>query len=106
MTDAKLNPSNQFDAQSMATMLRMLFDENPDGVVIMNAAGEMMANPVGISLVAAPDPGVSPEEWSKHYGFFHEDGVTRVPPGGDPLALALKGQAVNDLVMFVKGPAR
>ena len=104
-TNATTNPTAELSVENMKAMLGALFDENPDGVFIADAAGNINANAVCAAMTgSAQQTNVAPEEWSELYGIFYDDEVTRIPPGADPLALALKGQTLTDFVIFMKGP--
>ncbi|MFT3928525.1 MAG: STAS domain-containing protein [Myxococcales bacterium] len=104
MSDGILTANDTLDPKSMTAMLGVLFDDNPDGIVIADTSGRITCNPVAIAAIGAPDPDVSPEEWSERYGLFHEDQQTRFPPNADPLALAMQGQVVSDVIMFSRNP--
>jgi len=93
-------------AESMAALVDILFDSNPDGIVVVDADGAIRINDVAAGIhPKPPDPHVPPSEWSDLVGLFHEDQVTRFAPGADPLALALQGQTLNNGVIFVRNHA-
>jgi len=91
--------------EAMAALVEILFDNNPDGVLIVDGLGNITANGAARNITGTqPDRNVPPEEWGERYGLFREDQVTRLDTGSDPLALAMRGQMVTNFVFFMKGP--
>ncbi|MFO0552303.1 MAG: STAS domain-containing protein [Polyangiaceae bacterium] len=75
-------------------LLDLLFEHLPHGVCTTSADGVFRTNSradqlMGSVVQDANDPG-SPEEWSKRFGIFHEDGVTPYPNEELPLYRALR----------------
>lgn len=79
-------------AADQAALLGILFDDNPDGVALVNTAGELQINPAGIRSLpgstAAPDS-TPTAEWSAKYGLFLDEKGTAHPPDKLPLVRAL-----------------
>jgi len=95
----------QLDAEALKALVEILFDNNPDGIIIADASGKLSMNSVAAELVGGPAADAAPEEWAERYGLFYEDQVTRYAPGTDPIAMAMKGVTVTEAVGFVRSPA-
>ena len=74
-----------------------------DGVVVADAQMRFsLFNPsaeriLGIGMTDRP-----PEEWTDLYGVFFTDAVTPVPAEKLPLVLAVRGETVEDLRLFIR----
>ncbi len=73
-----------------------------DGVIAVNAKGEfILTNPGAERIIRKPITGVTPEEWSRHYGIYKSDRDELVPPEQLPLAQAIRGESVRNMEMRV-----
>ena len=74
-----------------------------DGVVAADLTGHMLVyNAAAERLIGTAGPGVSPEDWPRHYGFYLPDTITPYPASQLPLARAMRGQQVDGAEIFVR----
>ncbi|MDQ6706116.1 MAG: PAS domain-containing protein, partial [Acidobacteriota bacterium] len=74
-----------------------------DGVVVVDLIGGLLVyNAAAKRLIGAASVGISPEDWSRHYGFYLPDTVTPYPASELPLAQAMRGQPVDAAEIFVR----
>lgn len=101
-----MSDDNQAEMVRLRAMLKILFDNNPDGVCIGDKTGRLTVNPAGIAMLPSPDASrgtVAVTEWSEAYGLFMADGKTPHPAETLPLARALlKGETVLDHELFCR----
>lgn len=102
MTEVKNEGVQEMTAADMVALFGVLFDQNPDGIIIADATGKLTMNARAIEFskgLTVDD--ARPEEWSEKYGLFREDQVTPFPPNEDPLGLALtKRESVSDVTIY------
>ena len=93
----------QLEHQSQ--LMQSTFDSISDGVVVADENGQFtMFNPSAEKIVGIGATDTTPDEWSEQYGLFFYDKVTPFPAAELPLTLALKGQATDNVEMFVRNP--
>lgn len=82
----------------------VLFNENPDGVVVSDATGKVISNPTSMNMLGAPSaPDAIPAQWTTEFGFFGSDGKTPIPVEELPLMRSLmRGEIVVDFEMFIR----
>ena len=94
-------------AASARGVLAAIFDECPDGVMIMHADGSIEMNPSGARIGGVTQIEGDPDEWPDQYGIFHGDRVTRMSTEEMPLIKSLRtGQPVDDQLLYLCGPAK
>ena len=95
------------DLQRQAQLVDTVFESITDGVVaaspdgrfsIFNSSAEKI---VGMGRMVLP-----PEQWTHRYGIFQEDQKTPVPTDELPLVRAFRGEATDDLEMFIRNDKR
>jgi rsbT co-antagonist protein RsbR len=91
------------DLQSQSSILRATLDGIADGVLVADETGRFThvnaaAQPF-MKLSEEPDPST---EWRKASGFFRSDGVTPYPPEEHPIARAMRGESVDNEVIFLR----
>ena len=85
--------------------MESIFNSISDGVVVADANGAFtIFNPSAEKIVGIGPTETGPDEWSDNYGLFFPDRVTPFPPEELPLARALRGQASDEVEMFVRNP--
>jgi rsbT co-antagonist protein RsbR len=85
------------------TLLALLFDENPDGLCILDAQGNLKMNPAANAMVGASDEKLEPGDMEKH-GLFREDAITPFPYADLPAMRAMAtGESVSDVIVFCRG---
>ncbi len=87
-------------------MLQIMLDTMSDGVIIADTKGNFVVfNPAAEEMFGKLIS-IDPQQWSEHFGIFESDCVTGVPPEKLPLARAMRGEAVDDMEMFVRSADR
>ena len=76
-----------------------------DGVVVTDAQLRItLANPSARRILGSDIPDHIPDEWAGDTGLFYPDRETRVPTEETPSARAVRGETLEDLVLFVRSP--
>ena len=89
------------ELQHEVEVMQAIFDSISDGVIVVDATGNLTFNPsaeriVGVRLDTLPD------RWIKEYQIFYTDTVTPIPPEELPLARALRGEPTDEMEMFIR----
>ena len=86
-------------------LMQSTFDSISDGVVVADEDGQFtMFNPSAEKILGMGATDIDSDEWSEQYGVFFPDKVTPLPSAELPLTLALKGQATDNVEMFIRNP--
>ena len=103
-TENQLRESiTQLEHQSQ--LMQSTFDSISDGVVVADEDGQFtMFNPSAEKILGMGATDIDSDEWSDQYGVFLPDKVTPLPSAELPLTLALKGQATDNVEMFIRNP--
>ena len=92
----------QLTAQSQ--LLRSIFNSISDGVFVVDENGSIiMANPSAMRMadMAMPQPSIEPNAWIQGYNYFYPDKITPFPIEELPIMSAIRGEAVDDVEIFV-----
>ena len=82
-----------------------IFNSISDGVVAADANGAFtIFNPSAEKIIGIGATETGPDEWSDNYGLFFPDRVTPFPTDELPLTRALRGEALDEVDMFVRNP--
>ncbi len=85
----------------------LLFEHNPDGVLIADAMGTLRSNRAAQEMMRQEVNDQKRDEWSTSYGFFHTDKVTRVPLEELALSRTLAtGEVIEEEIIFITSEAR
>jgi PAS domain S-box-containing protein len=88
-------------------VLQLILDSMTDGVAVADARGQFLVFNRAAEQILGVDAGTTgPAGWSDLYGLFVEDGMTPFPPMELPLARAIRGEEVRDVVMMTRNPGR
>lgn len=87
-----------------SAMIALLFDHSPHGVTIVDAQGTARVNPKSQEIMGMMADAAPRDQWSAEFGFFHPDKVTPVSPEELGLNRALKGESVEEELVFVRTP--
>ena len=91
--------------QNQVQLTDTIFNSISDGVVAADASGAFtIFNPSAERILGIGPIDTPPDRWSDTYGFFFPDRVTPFPADELPLARALKGEASDEVEMFVRNP--
>ena len=92
--------------QNQVQLTDTIFNSMGDGVIAADASGTFtIFNPSAKRILGIGPIDTTPDKWSEDYGFFFTDRITPFPAAELPLARALKGEASDDVEMFVRNPA-
>lgn len=90
---------------SRAHQIQLVLDTMSDGVILADMQGQfVLFNPAAQHLVG-PLYSMPPDKWSHHFGIFGSDQTTHYPSEQLPLARALRGEAVDDVELYLKSPS-
>ena len=81
----------------------VIMDENPDAIAILQPDGSIALNTVGMRMMsdlATPPEGGS-VDWAEAYGLFRADKITRFPQEELPLFRALRGEHIDDELVWM-----
>ena len=91
--------------QNQVQLTDTIFNSMGDGVIAADASGRFtIFNPSAESILGIGPIDTTPDKWSEDYGFFFPDRVTPFPADELPLARALRGEASDEVEMFVRNP--
>ena len=91
--------------QNQVQLTDTIFNSISDGVIAADASGAFtIFNPSAERIIGIGPIDTTPDKWSENYGFFFPDRVTPFPADELPLARALKGEASDEVEMFVRNP--
>ena len=91
--------------QNQVRLTDTIFNSISDGVVAADTSGNFtIYNPSAERILGIGPIDTTPDKWSEDYGFFFPDKVTAFPSDELPLARALKGEASDEVEMFVRNP--
>ena len=94
------------ELQNQVHLTDTIFNSMGDGVIAADTNGSFtIFNPSAERILGIGRIDTTPDRWSDHYGFFFPDRATPFPADALPLARALKGEASDEVEMFVRNPA-
>ena len=94
------------ELQNQVQLTDTIFNSISDGVVAVDTNGTFTIFNQGAESILGIGPiDTTPDKWSDSYGFFFPDRVTPFPANELPLARAFKGEASDEVEMFVRNPA-
>ena len=91
------------DLRYQTHLMQTVFDDMEEGVVIADTQGNfLLANRrreeiIGMKLIA-----LQPSEWPRTFGAFYLDGETHFPTEELPIVRAMRGEATEDIELFVR----
>ena len=91
--------------QNQVQLTDTIFNSISDGVIAADASGTFtIFNRSAERILGIGPIETTPDRWSDHYGFFFPDRITPFPADELPLTRALKGEASDEVEMFVRNP--
>ena len=91
--------------QNQVQLTDTIFSSMGDGVIAADGCGAFtIFNPSAESILGIGATDTTPDKWSDNYGFFFPDRVTPFPADELPLVRALRGEASDEVDMFVCNP--
>ena len=93
------------ELQNQVQLTDTIFNSMGDGVIAADTSGAFtIFNPSAESILGIGPMDTTPDKWSENYGFFFPDRATPFPANELPLARALRGEASDEVEMFVRNP--
>lgn len=93
------------ELREKSRLLQSVLDSMADGVVMADQVGMFQVwNPAAQRIVGAGPANVGIGQWSDHYGLFLPDKTTLYPPDDLPLARAVRGESVANVLVFLRRP--
>ena len=78
-----------------------------EGVIIADVNGKfILFNPVAERILGVGEQAVASSEWTQVYGCFYPDQKTPFPSDELPLARAIRGEVVRNVILFIKNRMR
>jgi PAS domain S-box-containing protein len=85
--------------------LQSVLDNMAEGVVMADERGTFQVwNQAAERIIGSGPADIGIREWSKHYALFLPDRVTPFPTDDLPLARAIRGESVTDVLIFFHRP--
>src|SRR6185312_987302 len=97
--NARLTAENE----RLKSLVRVLVDDNPDGIVIADPEYKLTFNPAGKSILGAAASQHTPGEFTKNYGLRTADNKPH-PPDTLPLVRAKRGEIVENALLYAVTP--
>ena len=92
--------SYQLEVQNQ--LLQSVFDSMGDGVLVADKTGRIiMVNPGARQINGMVELFTEQEAWVRGYNYFYSDAVTPYPLDELPMSLAIKGESVDNVEMFI-----
>jgi len=94
------------ELREQTRLLQSVLHSMADGVVMADEAGTFQVwNPAAERIMGTGPANVGIGGWSEHYGLFLPDNVTPYPPHDLPLARAIRGESVTNVLVCLRSPA-
>ena len=91
--------------REQSEMLHLMLDTMADAVVVADESSQFVVfNPAAERMFGLGATDTKPDEWSEAYGLFLPDMVTRFPTDDVPLVRAVRGEASNEVEIYVRHP--
>jgi CheY-like chemotaxis protein/signal transduction histidine kinase len=92
------------EARDQAHLFRAVLDNIDEGVIAANRDGHFLLWNAAAEAITGSDASraTSSAEWSKVYGVFRDDRITPMPSEELPLVRALRGEATEEMSLFVQ----
>jgi PAS domain S-box-containing protein len=102
---AKALGVSEVNARQQHAILHSVLNNMSDGVVVADESGRFLFfNPAAEQLLGATRAEIQPAQWSEHYHVYLPDQTTLYPAADLPLARALRGEATDNVLLFVQHP--
>lgn len=94
------------ELREQTRLLQSVLHSMADGVVMADETGTFQVwNPAAERIMGTGPANVGIGGWSDHYGLFLPDNVTPYPPHDLPLARAILGESVTNVLVCLRSPA-
>ena len=95
------------DLRAQTQLMQTVFDNMEEGVLVADTAGNFLLTNlrreqiVGMKLIAS-----EPDDWPAAFGAFYLDQKTHVPTDELPLVRAMRGEATEEVELFIRNEKR
>ena len=93
------------DLQHQIQLMQAIFDSISDGVIVADEQGNLTFNQSAERIVGGKVDTVL-EQRTEEYSIFYHDKVTPIPTEELPLVRALRGEATDEMEMFIRTAAK
>lgn len=94
------------ELREQTRLLQSVLHSMADGVVMADEAGTFQVwNPAAERIMGTGPANVGIDGWSEHYDLFLPDNVTPYPSYDLPLARAIRGESVTNVLVCLRSPA-
>ena len=93
------------ELQHQIQLMQAIFDSISDGVIVADEHGSLTFNPSAARIIGGSIDAV-PERWTEEYSMFYPDKVTPIPTEELPLVRALRGEATDEMEIFIRTAAK
>ncbi|HVM31917.1 MAG TPA: PAS domain S-box protein [bacterium] len=84
-------------------LLDLVLKNIADGVVVADEKGRfLLFNPAAEKISGRPGEGAATGQWTEQFGIFRSDRRTPFPEAENPLAVAVRGGATDNVEMFLR----
>ena len=91
--------------QAQTRLMETVFNSMSDGVVVADENGKFtIFNPSAERIVGIGMTDTGPDQWTDQYGVLFPDRETLFPVDELPLVRAIRGEAVDEVEMFIRNP--
>ena len=85
------------EVERLKALVEVIFDNNPDGIAILNPDGSLVANEAASRMSGdVSKAGEVQTEWAGEYGFWDVDRTRQIPVEELSLMRAMRGEVVED----------
>jgi PAS domain S-box-containing protein len=93
------------DPLKQAGLLELILDSLGEGVIVADKTGKIILfNPMAEKIAGQSADDTHYGEWSETHGIYCGDGVTLFPSDQLPLVRAIRGEATDEVEMFMQNP--
>ncbi|MDE0204683.1 MAG: PAS domain-containing protein, partial [Candidatus Tectomicrobia bacterium] len=93
------------ELQHQVQLMQAIFDSISDGVIVADENGSLTFNPSAERIIGMRLDSM-PAEWTDEYRIFYVDKVTPIPTEELPLARAMRGEATDEMELFIRTSAK
>ena len=90
------------EQKDQALLMETILSSISDGVLVANAEGEFTFFNPSAEQITGGILNLKSEQWTGNYGVFYSDQKTRMTAAELPLVRAVRGEATDDVEMFVR----
>jgi PAS domain S-box-containing protein len=103
MEDVTEKRAAEESARQQARILQSVVDSMGDGLAVADEKGKfLLFNPAAEQILGVGPVDEGPDAWTARYSLYLPDGVTPCPAAEIPLARAIRGEAVDQVELFIK----